>query len=135
MNLAPIMDEMAARLKTVGGLRVSAQPPKTIVPPAAIVSYPESINYDQTYAHGMTRVNGLKVWLVVGNVTDRSARDALASYVAESGAKSVKLALEGGTSPAWDDLHVVSVEFDVITIASVDYIAAGLTINLACQGA
>lgn len=134
MNLAPIMDEIAQRLKTIGGLRVSAQPPKSISPPAAIVSYPDSVDYDQTYGRGMTNVTGLKVWLVVGNVTDRSARDALAEYVSDTGPKSVKSALEGAAA-AWDDLHVVSAEFDVLTIAGVDYIAAGLTINLACQGA
>ncbi len=133
MNLEPIMDEIATRLGNVGGLRVHAQPPKSISPPAAIVSYPDEIDYDQTYGRGMTNVSGLKVWLVVGNVTDRSARDQLAGYVSDTGPQSVKLALEG-PSQHWDDLRVVSAEFDVVTIAGVDYIAAGLTLDLACQG-
>lgn len=134
MELAPIMDEIAERLKTIGGLRVSAQPPKTITPPAGIVSYPNTIEYDQTYGRGMTRVSGLQVWLVVGNVTDRTARDSLAAYVSDTGTKSVKLALEDEDSEVWDDLHVESVEFDVVSIAGTEYMAAGFTINLVCQG-
>lgn len=133
--LQSIMETIAARLKTVEGLRVHEQPPKTIVPPAGIVSYPESIDYDQTYRQGMTRVSGLKVWLVVGNVTERSTRDRLAAYVAESGEQSVKAALEAEEDGLpWDVLQVGSVEFDVITIGSVDYMAAGFSIDLACQG-
>lgn len=130
-----IMDEIATRLDTIGGLRVHASPPKTIVPPAGIVSYPDDIAYDQTYGRGMTRIEALKVWLVVGSVTDRTARDKLSGYVSEVGSKSVRLALEGDLDGApWDDLHVESVEFDTVTIAGVDYIAAGFTLNLTCQG-
>lgn len=135
MNPATIMQEIAERLDAIPNLRVHPHPPKTIVPPAAIVSYPERVEYDQTYGRGMTRVEGLQVWLVVGKATDRSARDALGGYVAEAGAASVKAVLEavdGGD--VWDDLHVVSVDFDVVTIASIDYMAAGFTINLTCQG-
>jgi len=134
MNLASLMQEIATRLGTVPGLRIHAQPPKTITPPAAIVSYPESVQYDQTYGRGMTRVEALKVWLVVGIVTDRAGRDSLSEYVSDEGEKSIKLCLEDYEGETWDDLTVASVEFDVVTIAGVDYMAAGLTINLACQG-
>ncbi|WP_433117101.1 hypothetical protein [Micromonospora sp. CA-246542] len=136
MKLDDVMDGIARRIKDLGGLQVHAQPPKTIIPPAAVVSYPETIEYDATYGRGMDRISGLSVWLVVGKVTDRSARDALAAYAADTGAKSVKLALEDDSDEdrPWDDLHVASAEFDILTIAGIDYIAAGFTLNLACQG-
>jgi hypothetical protein len=134
MNPAVIMQEIADRLDGIAGLRVFAHPPKTVTAPAAIVSYPQAVAYDQTYGRGMTRVNGLQVWLVVGKATERSARDDLGDYVAEAGPRSVKVALEAAGADSWDDLHVESVEFDVVTIASIDYMAAGFTINLACQG-
>jgi hypothetical protein len=132
--LAEIMQEVADRLDTLSGVRVHAHPPKTIVPPAAIVSYPEGVEFDQTYGRGMTSVDTLKVWVVVGNVTDRAARDKLSEYVSDQGPNSVKLCLEDYDATQWDDLTVASVEFDVVTIAGVDYMAAGFTINLACQG-
>lgn len=135
MNLNMIMDEVGARLADISGLRVFDYPPPTVVPPAGIVSYPERIHYDQTYGRGMTTVEGLPVIVIVGKATDRTARDTVASYVADTGALSVKTALEQGRDTlAWDDAQVVESSFDVLTIAGVDYIAAIFSVNFACQG-
>lgn len=129
-----VMEAVAARLQVVGGLRVSASPPGSVVAPAAIVSYPDKINYDQTYGRGMTSIERLQVWVVVGKVVDRSARDKLSAYVSEVGDKSIKAALESDGDAPWDDLHVESVEFDVYTESGVDYMAAGFNLNIVLQG-
>lgn len=129
-----IMEAVAARLQVIGGLRVHPSPPGSVVPPAAIVSYPENIAYDQTYGRGMTKIGRLQVWVVVGKVVDRAARDRLSGYVSEVEATSVKLALEAPGDAPWDDLHVESVDFDVYTEAGVDYMAAGFNINMTLQG-
>jgi hypothetical protein len=134
VKLNDVMDELAARIGTITGLRVFGYPPPTVVPPAGIVSYPDKIEYDQTYGRGMTTLTGLPILIVVGKATDRTAREAVAAYASDTGPKSVKLAIEGTSSTAWDDAHVVDCDFDVVTIASVDYIAALFSLTIACQG-
>jgi len=133
MNLADVMDEVAARLGAVDGLRVFPYPADHVSPPAAIVSYPETYTFDETYGRGMDRMT-LPVVVVVGKPTDRSSRDRLAAYVAGSGPGSVKAAVEAGDGAAFDTVRVVSVEFDVIAIAGTDYIAAVFDLDVAGQG-
>src|SRR5690606_42113379 len=56
MDVAAVMQEVADRLDTIAGLRVHGSPPWTITPPAAIVSYPESLEYSRS-ARGMDRIS------------------------------------------------------------------------------
>lgn len=133
MNLADVMDEVATRLDTISGLRVFAYPPDRVEPPSAIVSYPGTYTYDETYGRGMDRMT-LPVVVVVGKVSQRSARDALGAYVDGSGASSVKAVLESGTYTELDSLRVMSVEFDVVTIAGTDYVAALFDVDIAGSG-
>jgi hypothetical protein len=135
MKLDLVMDEVAAALGQITGLRMFAYPPPTVVPPAGIVSYPERIDYDQTYGRGMDRIVGLPVVLVVGKAVDRAARDTAARWAAGSGAGSVKAVLEAATYTTCDVLTVTSCSFDVVTIAGVDYIAAMFSLDIAGQGA
>lgn len=135
MILGDVMQEVADRLDTIAGLRVFAYPTDQPPPiPAAIVSYPDSYTYDATYGRGMDRME-LPVWLVVGKVSDRAARDQITKYLDGSGADSVKAVLESGTWTEFDTVRVMSVEFDVIRIGGIDYLAAGLTLDIAGQGA
>lgn len=135
MNLADVMDAVASRLGDLTGLRVFGYPPPSVTPPTGIVSYPERVDYDQTYGRGMTRIPDLPVLLVVGKATERAARNKVAAWVSDEGPQSVKLALEDAAgSPPWHDLKVSSAEFDVVTIASIDYIAAMFSCEIACPG-
>lgn len=133
MDLADVMDEVASRLDTITGLRCFAYPPGTVNPPAAVVSYPDTYTYDETYGRGSDRLS-LPVVVVVGKVSDRSARDQIGAYVDGSGARSVKAVLESGTYTAFDELRVVSVEFDVVTIGGTDYMAALFTLDILGSG-
>lgn len=133
MNLADVMDEIAARLDTLAGLRVSSHPPGSITPPAAIVAYPETYTFDETYVRGIDRMT-LPVVLVVGKASDRAARDALAAYVDGSGASSIKALIEGGTYTTFDTVRVTGVEFDPITIGGTEYMAALFDLDIAGQG-
>jgi hypothetical protein len=134
MKLDLVMDEIAGALGGITGLRVFGYPPPTVVPPAGIVSYPERINYDQTYGRGMDRISALPVILVVGKATDRAARDTAAGWAAGSGARSVKAVLEAATYTSCEVLTVTSCSFDVVTIAGVDYIAAMFELDIAGSG-
>jgi hypothetical protein len=134
MNIGLILTEIADRLKTVEGLRVSAIPQRSITPPAAFPLLPNGIRYDQTYGRGVTNVEGLEVWAAVGKATERAAVASLGEYVSDVGAKSIKVVLEGRQGVNWDDLQVVSAEIGELTIGGVDYLGAVFTLNLACKG-
>lgn len=134
MNLADVMDEVADQLGAIGGLRAYPYPVSTISPPAAIVSYPETYTYDETYGRGMDRLT-LPVVVLVSLASDRAARDQLGQYVDGAGAKSVKQAVESGTYEAFDTARVQSVVFDAVTISAVEYLAATFSIDIAGEGA
>lgn len=133
MDLGDVMDQVATQLDTITGLRVFAHPPGTVVPPAAVVSYPETYTFDETYGRGMDRLT-LPVVVVVGKPTERSTRDRLAAYCDGSGSSSVKAVLESGAYSAFHMLRVVDIEFDAVTIGGTDYMAALFTVDIAGQG-
>lgn len=134
MDIAAVMDEIADQLGTIAGLRVHAAPPGSIQPPAAVVSFPERIDFDATYGRGMDTLK-LPVVLAVGRPTERSTRDAIAGYCAGSGSASVKAVLEEGVYAEFDTVRVASVDFDVITIGAVDYMAAVFSLEISGTGA
>lgn len=133
MNLADVMDEIAASLETITGLRVWPYPPGAVTPPAAIVSYPETVTFDLTYGRGMDRWK-LPVVLVTGKPTDRTTRETLAGFTDVSGLRSVKVAIESATHVAFDHVRVESCEFDVVTIGGVDLMAAIFDLDIAGKG-
>ncbi|HEX6969410.1 MAG TPA: hypothetical protein VF174_11465 [Micromonosporaceae bacterium] len=133
MNLADVMDEIAARLATIDGLRCYAWPVPKISPPAAVVGFPEDITYDATYGRGMDQMT-VPVVLLAGRVGDRPTRDVLAAHADGSGARSVKAVLESATWTAFETVRVTGAQFDPVTIAGVDYEAAVFTLDIAGQG-
>jgi hypothetical protein len=133
MDIADVMDAVADQLSTIVGLRVHASPPGAIQPPAAVVSFPERIDFDATYGRGMD-VLKLPVVLAVGRPTDRVTRDAMAGYCAGSGDTSLKAVLEDGVYTAFDTVRVASVDFDVVTIGAVDYMAAVFSLEISGSG-
>lgn len=134
MNLSDVMDEVANRLGAIQGLRVFAYPAESVHPPAAVVLYPETVTFDETYGRGMDRLT-LPVLVVVGTPTDRSSRDRLAQYCDGSGPASVKAAVEAGDGAAFDTVRVTGIEFPTATIAGTEYIAAMFDLDIAGQGA
>lgn len=134
MNPNDVADELTTRLDTIAGLRCFGYPPPTVVPPAAIVSYPEAIQFDETYGRGMDRVPSWPILIVVGKATDRAAREKVYDYAAATGSTSVKAVLESGTYTSFDTIRVTQASFDVVTIAGNDYISALFTLDIAGQG-
>jgi len=133
VDLAAVMDEMGTALETIDGLRVFPYSADRITPPAAIVAWPDEIDYDQTMSRGSDSLV-LPVWVVVGKVDARSARDALAAYLAGSGASSVKAALDGGTYTACDSVRVAKAHVEMVTIAAVDYLAGIFDVEVTGRG-
>jgi hypothetical protein len=133
VHLGDVMQQVSDRLDTIVGLRCFAYPPGKVVPPAAVVSYPDKYTFDETYGRGMDRLT-LPVVLVVGRPVDRSTRDQIAAYCDGAGASSVKQVLESGTYTAFDAVRVAGVEFDVVAIAAIDYLAATFDLDIAGKG-
>ncbi len=133
MDLAAVMDQTGDRLDTIAGLRVFRYPTPTLTPPAAIVSYPETITFDETYGRGMDRMV-LPLVVVVGRPTERTTRDRLALYCNGSGASSIKAVLESGAYSEFHTLRVTGIDFDVVAIGGVDYMAALFDLDIAGQG-
>lgn len=136
MNVGAVMDELAARIRQAPSLagRTYAWPPGTVTPPAAIVPYPDRIDFDQTYGRGVDRMTGSFV-IVVGRPTDRQTRDQLTKYVDGIGAESMKVLVDGGVYTSCDSVSITAAEFDVVTIGSTDYLAAIFGIDIIGPGA
>lgn len=133
MILSDVMDELATQLDTISGLRTFAFPPDSVVPPAAIISYPETYTYDETYGRGMDRMT-LPAIVVVGRLSDRSTRDLLSAYVDGSGSSSVKAVVEAGSYTACHTVRVASVSIDVVTIGGDDLLAGTFDFDITGSG-
>lgn len=135
MNLDDVMDEAAAVIDQITGLRVTAWPPRSVVPPAGYVSYPQSIDFDETYRRARDKFTGLPITLLAGKATERSARDKAAEWSAGSGSKSVKALAEAHAWTSCDTFTITSVSFDVEELAGVPYLAVVFTADVYGEGA
>jgi hypothetical protein len=124
VKLNDVMDEVASVLAGITGLRVFPYPAPTLTPPAGYVSYPRSVDFDETYGRGSDQFTDLPMVLLAGEATARPTRDTVAAWVAGDGPLSVKAHMEAHAWTTCDDLTVTSAEFDVETIGAVPYLAA-----------
>lgn len=137
MQIAAVMDRLGDALKTISGLRVFPYYAPRITPPAALVGWPDTYEFDSTLARGADRLV-LPVTVVVGKADERSARDLLTKYADGTGSSSVKQAIEQhnpASGAAWDSARVMTVEFHTVAIASVSYLAATFHTEVIGRGA
>jgi len=134
VNLTDVMDELAEAVDTISGLRVTGYYPGAISPPAGWVDLPQSYTFDETMGRGLDSMV-LEVWVAVGMVDHRTARNAITPYLAGSGASSVKAAIESYTPTAFHVARVASVQFNVISVGGQDYLAATFSVNITGSGA
>lgn len=123
MRVGAVMDELGVALSTIDGLRVFPYGAKRIVPPAAVVGWPDPIRFDETIARGLDYMT-FPILIATGDLDARSARDVLAAYLDGAGASSVKAALEAGTYTACDSVRATEARIDPVTIAGIPYLAA-----------
>jgi len=133
MILADVIEELADRLRAITNIEVHPMPVGTVVPPAAVITYPDTVTFDETYGRGADDLT-LEVHIVTGAMFDRDARDRLLAYANGAGDRSIKQRLEAGANVTFDVVRVASVEFEPTKIAGVDYMAAVFTIEIAGQG-
>lgn len=133
MNLAAVAGQLAARLDTIDGLRVYGYPPDSVSPPAAVLSLPTDIVFDETYGRGMDRITW-PLLVIAGKVADRTVPERLYPYCSGTGAASIKAVLEAGRYTELDTLRVTRAEPDVVTWQGVDYVAVVFELDIAGPG-
>lgn len=129
LDLGAVMDAIGVRLATITGLRVADYPADTANPPQAIVSLPETVEYDSVMARGADRVV-IPITVLVGKVSDRAARDAVGRYVSGSGADSIKAAVDGDLGGTAHTARVTGARINVVTIGAVDYLGASFDVEV-----
>lgn len=134
MLLSDVMDDLGQALETISGLRVFPYWARSVHPPAAIVAWPDPLNYDATMGRGSDRCEML-VMLVVGNVDSRSSRNELAAFLDGSGDRSVKRVIESHIPFAYDSARVQRANVAVMTIAAVEFLSATFHVDVIGKGA
>lgn len=139
MNIAGVMDEIGAALRTIAGLRVFPYNADSIngSVPAAIVALPDEIEYDATMVRGGDSTK-LDVYVMVARVDKRTGRDALAAYLNGSGAHSVKAALDSSSTVVYttcDVVRVATASVEPISSGGVEYLGAVFTLEITGKGA
>lgn len=130
MDINGVMDGLGERLSTIAGLTVVDYTPDKVFPPIAVVDLPE-ISYDSTMARGCD--DGVfTITVFVSRNDAETARDTLSEYMAGSGDKSVKAAIEGDVSlgGAAQTVRVMSATPQYIDHGNVKYLAADFTVHV-----
>lgn len=125
LDLNAAMDGLGVRLATISGLEVKDYNADAVYPPAAVITLPEIIEYDESMGRGTDRCT-IPVWVFVGKISERSARDALAAYMSGTGSSSIKSAIEADSdlAGAAHTCRVMTAEPIAATVGGVEYLAA-----------
>jgi hypothetical protein len=129
MDISAVMDDLGAACATITDLRSFEYYSDKITPPAAIVQWPAEYDFDQTMSRGSDNLQ-FPIVVLVGRADARTSRDRLAKYVAGSGSSTVKGAIESFEATSYDTARVTKVEFGMVTMAAVSYLAATFTVDI-----
>lgn len=130
MRLTDICMELAEALSLIDGLRTYPYPPDTVNVPCAVVSYPESLDFNQTYGAMGYDMATIPIMVLVSRVGDRGASKEIEAYSSRKGERSVKEALETYTYLETDHVHVSGVSYDVYSVNEIDYLAATFLVQV-----
>ncbi len=136
MDVKAVMAELGAKLDTIAGLRVFGYPPGKLPTPGAFVAPPDDITFDETYGRGSDALT-FPVFVLVSRGDDRSAVLELVAYLAGSGAKSVKAALDNtsaNTYTSCDTVTVTTATTGAYTYNGVDSLGAEFTVHVTGSG-
>lgn len=135
MDINAVVDEIAARMREITGLRVYEWPVGKVDGPACVVSYPDDeIDYYRAYQHGTVKISGLPVIIVYPRPNELATRKALLGWCATNGTNSVRRILDHGKWASCDDVTVTSCTFDRVELGGVDYMAAMFKLDITGGG-
>ena len=111
-SLTSIRNGLKTRLDTIDKLQALAERVSNPTPPTAWVTPGDPVvEYDVTMGRGLDKWN-MVIEIFVGLANDRGAQKRLDSFLASSGASSIKAAVEGDRTLAGvcDDLRVTRID-------------------------
>lgn len=126
-----LRDGLATNLRTISGLRVSADLPEQVNAPMAVVGL-QSVVYNQSFANGLVLYN-FEVSLLAARASERWAQKRLDDYTSSSGAESVKVAIESDKTLSGNAYDVRVTEMGAIGTVSLDdsiYLTATFTVEV-----
>lgn len=121
-DLGAVMDAIANAITDADiTKRAYGYPADSISVPCAVVGFPDSIEFDVTFQRGADQTV-IPVYFIVGKVTEKSARDHLASII--TGATGIKDTLDGNLGGVVDTLRVTDMKILNVQVSGIDYLAA-----------
>jgi hypothetical protein len=126
-TITELRDGLATNLRTITGLRVTAEVPDSPNPPQAVVQL-RSVDYNGSFQRGMTTYNFI-ITVLVGRVAEREAQRRLDAYVS-NGASSVKLAVENDKTlngKAFDVIVSEMTNIGAVLLGETSYLSADFT--------
>jgi len=118
-----VRDGLKTRLQTISGLRAYDLIPDTVTPPAAVVGQLD-FTFDIDNARGLDQAQ-VDVLVIVQRFSERSGQDLLDTYLAGSGASSIKAAIEGDRTlgGAVNTLRVTAAEAGTYESQGVEFLS------------
>lgn len=133
MNVATVAAELADKIDGITGLRVYPYPPDALAAPAAIIGYPDSIDFDMTWGRGVDSMT-IPVYLVVDRNWDRATYTRIADFTAGTGSSSLKALLQTKPNVAYSTARVRSISHSVIAVAGLEYWVATFLVDITGPG-
>jgi len=131
-SLTNIRNGIATNLGNISSLSVYGYVPDSIEPPTAIVGVVDSVEYDTSMARGADTYE-IPVLLYVSRVDAQDSQETLDSYLASSGANSIKAQIESDDTLNGSAMSCRVVEasnYGVYTINNIDYLGVEFEVSV-----
>lgn len=132
IDIVAVMQEISDMLDEIEGLNVYNWNTDNISSvPAAVVSLPQDIDYNNTYG-GLADTARLEILVLVARNNMRAASKSLAEFISRGNPKSVYDNVDSKYVD-YDSADIVTVtkaEPDIFRVSGVDYLGAAFTVNV-----
>lgn len=131
MSVTAIRAGLETNLETISGLRGYSEIPENPAIPAAVVVL-DSIDYDQSFQRGLTQYN-FTITIVIGRMSTRNAQAKLNDFASNSGASSIKSAIQSDktlSGTAFDVTVVSAGNISTINLNDGDYLSMDFTVTV-----
>lgn len=131
-SLTSIRNGIATNLGNISSLFVYGYVPDSIEPPTAIVGVVESVEYDTSMARGADTYE-IPVLLYVSRVDAQDSQETLDTYLASTGANSIKAQVESDQTLSGSAMSCRVVEasnYGVYTINDIEYLGVEFEVSV-----
>ena len=92
IKISKVRDAIGYNIQNISGIRVYDTIPDVVVPPCAVVGQLD-FTFDIDNARGLDQAS-VDVYVIVQRISERAGQDKLDEFLAGTGAKSIKTAIE-----------------------------------------